>query len=195
MNWLEVFGFVSGLICVYLNTKENIWSWPIAMISVAIYGIVFFNSKLYADMGLQVFFFIISGFGWYNWLNIKAEKSALRISYSNRFHLILYVFLTLSLFGILYFVLTTYTDADLAMWDAISTALSIVAQLLLTRKKIENWIFWFIANIFYIGIYLYKSLHLTAFLYLLLLVLSVYGYFEWRKSLMKISKINDAPIG
>lgn len=185
MDWIEIVGFITGLACVYLNTKENVWGWPIAMLSVVFYGIVFFNAKLYADAGLQAFFFVLCTYGLVQWLRKVDAHKALYISESNIFINVLGVVSTLLLTIVLYYLLTSYTDSDLPMLDAFTTAMSIVAQFLLARKKIENWIYWTIANCVYVGLYIYKGLFLTAVLYFIYIFLAVYGYYEWKR-LMKI---------
>ncbi len=188
MNWLELFGFITGLVCVYFNTKQNVWGWPVAMISVVIYGIVFFQSKLYADMGLQIFFFVLCAYGLYEWLTKDADNQPLKVSWNSITINVLALVSTGILTSVLYFILTTYTDSDLPFWDSLTTAMSIVAQFLLARKKIENWIYWVVADIAYVGIYFYKGLMLTAVLYFVYVFLASYGFWEWKKSLQKTTK-------
>jgi nicotinamide mononucleotide transporter len=184
-NWLEIFGFVTGVICVYFNAKEIVWAWPIAMVSVAIYAIIFYQSKLYADFGLQLFFFVLCAYGLYQWLSKSPTNQVLSVSYSNLKSNIIAFFSCVALTGILYYILMMYTDSDLPFWDALTTSMSIVAQFQLAKKKVENWIYWIVADVIYIGIYLYKGLNLTALLYFIYVFLAYYGYIQWKKTLIK----------
>jgi len=181
MNYLEIFGFGTGLVCVYFNTKQNVWGWPVAMVSVLVYAYIFYQSKLYADMGLQVFFFVLCGYGLYEWLAKDSSNQSLKATWSSLFLNSLAAASTLSLTGLIYFILTRYTDSDLPFLDALTTAMSIVAQFLLARKKIENWLYWIMADVIYVGIYFYKGLLLTSALYFIYIFLAMYGLWEWLK--------------
>ncbi len=186
MNRLELFGFITSLICVYFNTKQNVWGWPVAMVSVAVYGYIFYQSKLYADMGLQVFFFVLCTYGLYEWLSKSADNQPIRPSWSSWLVNIAAFASTIVLTAILYFILTKYTDSDLAFFDSLTTAISIVAQFLLARKKIENWLYWIVADVIYVGVYFYKGLMLTSILYFLFIALAGYGLVEWKRMLNRI---------
>ncbi|MDX2191265.1 MAG: nicotinamide riboside transporter PnuC [Bacteroidota bacterium] len=189
IDWLEIIGFVSAIICVYLNTRQNIWGWPIAMVSVVMYTIVFFNAKLYGDASLQIFFLILNFYGWYKWFTKNDNGKELAVSSSSLFDWIYILLSIIFLNAILYWFLDNYTDSDVPFMDSTTTALSVVAQILLGRKKIENWILWIVANIIYIGLFVHKHLYVTSVLYLILLFLAVYGWMSWNKSLkLNISK-------
>lgn len=184
MNWVEVLGFVTGIACVYLNAKENIWGWPIAMISVIAYAMVFYQAKLYADMWLQFFFLAQAFYGLYSWL-MPADNNNIALAISTMSFALntLCVGLVGILAFVIYYILAEHTDSDVPMLDSITTAISIVAQFLLARKKIENWLYWLVANVIYIALYFSKELYLTAFLYLILNILALMGYMEWRNKL------------
>jgi nicotinamide mononucleotide transporter len=187
MNELEIIGFITGIICVWLNAKQSLWSWPIAMISVLTYAYVFFNSKLYADACLQIFFFIISIYGLYKWWKKDEKNEHLKPTYSSKYQIIFSTILILFISGILTGVLDKFTDSDTPLADAITTSLSIVAQVLLGKKKILNWIYWIVADIIYVGLYLYKELYLTAILYMIFIGLAAWGYYIWQKQIIRTS--------
>jgi nicotinamide mononucleotide transporter len=191
MDYYEIIGFVTGLACVYLNAKQNIWGWPIAMISVVMYAVVFFNAKLYGDAALQVFFFILICYGLYEWLKKDDKNESIKPQKSTELGIIYSLASTALLTGILAGFLGYYTDSDVPGWDALTTSMSIVAQILLARKKIANWIYWIVVDVIYVGIYIYKDLYLTAILYFIFIPLAAYGYYEWKKEMnINHEKIN-----
>lgn len=181
METLEIIGFISGIICVYLNIKENALGWAFSVVSIICYFFIFCNTKIYADAGLQVFFIIISINGFLNWTSKNKQGELISISNATLQQLIVSAFAICFLFGILIGFLTEYTDSDVPILDAFTTALSIVAQVMLGKKKLENWILWIVADIIYVGLYFHKELYLTAVLYAIFTVLATLGYIEWRK--------------
>ncbi|WP_205501800.1 nicotinamide riboside transporter PnuC [Rufibacter psychrotolerans] len=179
----EVVGVITGFLCVWLAAKQNIWTFPIALISVTLYIIIFYDARLYADMGLQVMFAGLNFYGWYMWLHKgrqRAERPVSRMTPRQWVWLLLFVpVFTLGLGT----YLRLHTDADLAYWDAGTTAVSLGAQWLMSRKKLENWLVWIAVDAVYVPMYLYKELYLTAVLYFLYLALAWWGYLDWKKSL------------
>ena len=144
-------------------------------------------SKFYADMGLQVYYLVISFYGWYNWLYGKKREQAdnrklpvsrlsLRLIYS-------LIPVTAGLFIAIAFILVRYTDSPIPWWDSFTTALSIVATWMLARKILEHWIIWIIVDAVSMGLYIYKGLFLTVVLFFIYTSLAVIGYFEWKKEI------------
>jgi nicotinamide mononucleotide transporter len=183
LNWLEITGVITGFICVYLNTRENIWGWPIGIVSVFCYIFVFYDARLYADMALQVIYVVLGFYGWYEWLYGGEAKKALRISAIRKKELILLVAIGVVATGVTFYFLQKFTDASLPFWDSLTTVFSLAGQYLLARKVLENWLFWIFVDVIYIFVYFYKELYFTSLLYLGFLVLATAGYFRWRKSL------------
>ncbi|RNI32994.1 nicotinamide riboside transporter PnuC [Rufibacter immobilis] len=179
----EVVGVVTGLLCVWLAARQNIWTFPIALISVLLYIVIFYKARLYADMGLQVMFAVLNFYGWYMWLHKdkqRVERPVSRMTSRQWGWLLLFVpVFTLGLGSYLHH----NTDADLAYWDASTTAVSLGAQWLMSRKKLENWLIWLVVDAVYVPIYIYKELYPTAGLYLLYLGLAWWGYLDWKKSM------------
>jgi len=178
-EWVAV---VFGIASVYLSVRENVWSWPTGIINVSMYVYIFLHAKLYADMGLQVFYIVISFYGWWNWLYGGAGHSELHVTrLSRRLAMILPVAGVLGSLALGWFLHQT-TDAALPYVDSTLTVASLIAQYLMTRKVLENWIIWVTADVAYIGMYIYKDLYPTAFLYAVFLVLASMGWFEWKRS-------------
>lgn len=187
MDPVELAGFVLSLAMVYCNIKEIHWGWPMAILSSALYGLVFWNSQLYGEASLQVMFILGAFWGWHQWRkgtqsnNPEMQKaSALQISQLSRVELKQTAAATLLAWPVLAYFLKSYTDSDVAIWDALVTSLSLLGQYLLAKKKIENWWVWLVVNIITVGLMLMKSLWLTALLYVLFAILSYIGLKAWR---------------
>jgi nicotinamide mononucleotide transporter len=185
---LEISGVISGILCVYLAARNNIWSWPLAIISVSIYIIIFYETKLYADAGLQVYFLITNIYGWYFWSRKSEKDDKVPVSFASGKS----IFLSLIAILIFTLLLGTFlyrgTDASFPYIDSFCTACSLVAQLFLARKIIENWLIWIFVDIIYVGVYLMKDLHLTAGMYALYVLIATMGYISWKKE-FKQSKL------
>lgn len=185
--WIEIFGVVTGILYVILEVKQNRLLWPLGFITSAVYIYIFFSGKFYADMGLQVYYVLISIYGWYYWSRggAKASKAELSVVRINRQQLLL-LFLTFALsWGGIYFILDRFTDSTVPLGDSFTTALAIVATWMLTRKIIEQWFLWIIVNLVSIGLYIYKGLYPTVVLYAVYAGMAVYGYFAWKRSMKK----------
>lgn len=183
-NPYEGAAFLFGIVAVYLTVRENVWCWPTGLVNVGLSILVFGRAKLYADMGLQVVYVLLCLYGWYEWRRGGPGHSMLFVSRTPRPALRALAALGLTGGGLLGLALTRYTDASLPFWDSSTTAFSLVAQYMQTRKWLENWIVWIAVDLVYVGIYVYKSLYLMSGLYTVFLVLAVLGLLEWRQSLV-----------
>lgn len=179
-TWLEWVGTITGFTCVYLAARQNIWNWPVAIISVIAYGVLFYNYQLYGDAILQLYFMITSIYGWYYWM-IRKELDQKPIVKLNGGQMVIISAIGLLLTGLMGWFLDSFTDSDVPYADGFCTALSFIAQLLMARKVLQNWILWVIVDICYVPLYIYKELMLTAILYTLFLALAVMGYMQWSK--------------
>lgn len=172
-----------GVIAVYLSTKQNVWTYPLGIISVFLYIDIFFQVKLYADMGLQVFFIVLQAYGWYEWLYGGENKTALRVSrvpHRAGFGAAAAVVGGTAVVG---YTLSRYTDASLPYVDSFLAVLSMAGQWLMAKKYIENWPVWMAVNVGSIAMYGVKELYFTMVLYGMYLVLAVMGFREWKKDL------------
>ena len=183
MSSIEIVAAVFGVISVFLSVRQNIWSWPTAIVNVGLYIIVFYESKLYADTGLQVVYVVLNAYGWYYWLYGGKNRTELPVSRTPARLWLLLVALGAAGTALIGTLLSRKTDAALPYVDAMTTSTSLVAQWMMTRKLLENWIIWVAVDVVYIGMYIYKSLYVTAVLYLIFLILSAMGYVQWRRSL------------
>lgn len=186
INYVEWIGVVTGLISVWLTVRENIWCWPIGIVSVGALLVVFFEAKLYADMGLQAVFIILSIYGWYEWLYGGKNSGELRVSSASLKLKLLLAAIALAGTAAMGYALSKWTDAALPYWDSTMTVLSLIAQWMMAKKLLESWLVWIAVDLLSIGIYFAKGLYPTLLLYTVYLVLATLGYIEWRKSLAKL---------
>jgi nicotinamide mononucleotide transporter len=183
-NRWEILAVLFGIVSVYLSTREHIWSWPTALVNVGLYFVVFYEAKLYADMGLQVVYFVLSLYGWYEWLYGGENRTELHVSRTTRSLGVRLVVIGVTSALILGTLLSRLTDAALPYLDSATTSTSLVAQWMMTRKILENWAVWAVVDVVYVGMFIYKKLYLTAGLYAVFLVLAIMGYVQWKRSIV-----------
>ncbi len=180
-TWLEAASFVTGALCVWLTVIENVWNFPIGLLNVATFSVVFFKSRLYADASLQIVYFILGIISWYLWLYGGERHTALRVGLASKVERLSLFAATFGLTIILWLTLSQI-GGSASFWDAITASISLAAQWLLNRKRLENWIGWIVVDVIYVPLYMYKELYLTALLYLIFLVMAVMGFVQWRKT-------------
>ncbi|MCB1053277.1 MAG: nicotinamide mononucleotide transporter [Acidobacteria bacterium] len=179
VTWTEWLGFLTGLACVYLVVKQNPWTWPIGILNNIFFLVLFWRAHLFADSLLQIFYMVISVYGLWNWLYGGENHSTLAVSKATPKQMAGYLFSVLATtFGICW-LLKTYSPSTTPWGDAFTTALSLTAQYMMTRKRIENWWLWITADVVYIWLYMHKNLYLTALLYLIFIGLCVLGLRAW----------------
>jgi nicotinamide mononucleotide transporter len=182
VDFVDASAFVTGAWCVWLTVLENIWNWPLGLANNIFFIVLFLRTRLYADTGLQVVYVILGVLGWYWWLYGGRSRTTLRVDRTNAKTTFTLAFLTVgATWGMTLYLRHIHDSAPFL--DALTTALSLSAQYLLTKKMIENWYVWMTADVIYIGLYVFKHLYLTSLLYLLFLGLCVLGLRAWRDSL------------
>lgn len=178
---LEIIGFITGVLGVWLTIRRKILCFPIGIINVLIYAYLFQseNVRLYADALLQIIYLILLVYGWMVWNRSKNEKEEIRtVSILLAKKLVIIGVLSTIALGVF---LSHYTNASLPYLDAILTIISLIAQWMIAKKMIENWLLWIVVNTIYIPLYVYKGLAFTSILYLLFLILAINGWYNWRK--------------
>lgn len=188
MNVLEVVGALTGLLCVWLAARQQVWTWPVALVNVVCYFVFFYQIRLYADMWLQVFFLASNLYGWYEWLYGGRNHSVLPVTRLRPLHIAGLLLAGAVASGLMGLYFQSFTKASYPLLDSALAAFSILAQVLLTRKKIENWVIWFVVDIFYVGLYYQKQAYLTSGLYFIFLILAVQGFLAWKRSLVQASE-------
>ena len=184
VSWLEIIAFVLALTMVVMNMRVNPVAWPLACLSSLLYFVLFWNSRLYGDASLQIFFAVVALWGWWQWLRgTQADGHALQVRSlpaRGRWWLLAALAAAWPATGLF---LKTFTDTDVPWWDAFPTAASVIGQWLLGRKYIENWLVWIVVNIVSVGLFAYKGLWLTTLLYSLFIAMSFIGWRAWQRML------------
>ncbi len=178
---VEVAGVLTGVACVWLAARNSVWNFPVALLSCGLYLVVFGRAKLYSDASLQVVFMALAAYGWWQWARCGAAAPALPITGTSAG-----LWGKLAVAGLVYavgagYLFATRTDAALPYFDSSTTAVSLVAQYLLSRRKIENWLLWLGVDVGYVAMYWQRQLVLTSALYGVFLLLAAYGYWQWRR--------------
>ncbi|MDF1570116.1 MAG: nicotinamide riboside transporter PnuC [Bacteroidales bacterium] len=182
-HYVEVLGVVLSIIYLVLSIRQNILLWPVGILSAVMYVIVFYQSKFYADMGLNAYYFVISIYGWINWSGAaRKEQGEPPVISAGLKQGLLLLLVMVAIFFMIGCLLKQYTDSPIPYWDALTTAGSIVATWMLTRKILEHWIVWIVVDLMSMGLYIYRGLYPTAFLFLVYTIMAVVGYLEWRRS-------------
>jgi nicotinamide mononucleotide transporter len=182
LDLIEVLGFLTGALAVWLTVRQNVVNWPVGIANSAFYLIVFLHARLFADMSLQAIYIGLGFLGWYWWLRGGAGRTVLQPSRTGPMTALALAAILLTGAAGLTVFLQHVRDAA-PFWDALTTVMSLIAQFMLTRKLLENWLVWIAADLIYIGLYLSRGLVLTALLYALFLTMCVAGLVQWRASL------------
>ncbi len=187
-NYLEIIGTVLSLICVWLNTKAHIGGWAVGILATAVYSVVAFQAQLYGFFTINIFFLVLSVYGWIYWLVGKNTENELPITTLKTQELLLYLVVGgLATFPFAY--LLQYFGGKMVWIDATTTAFSVIAQWLLARKKIENWLFWLVINFCYIIMFIISTHWISMFLYVCLFVLAIQGWLTWKKLLQQANNL------
>ena len=184
---VELAGVVFGLAYVWLAIRENVCCWPAGIANAALFLVVFFHARLYGAAALQLVYLALSVYGWRQWLRGGEQQGRLAVS---RTPLAWAIGLGVgaSVVAVLLAIYLRQRTADALPWsDAVTTAASLAAQWMTTRKWLENWLVWIAVNAVYVAMYVSQRLHATAVLYAVFLVMAVLGYREWRSSMRAAS--------
>jgi nicotinamide mononucleotide transporter len=181
VTWLEILAFALSLAMVVCNIRVNVVGWPLAIASSLLYLLLFWNSRLYGDASLQIFFAFVAAWGWWQWLRgTDAEGRALRVrGLGARGRVGVLVAIAIAWPATALF-LRRFTDTDVPWWDAFPTAASVVGQWLLGRKYVENWPVWIVVDVVAAALFAYKGLWLTTILYLVFVAMALVGWRSWR---------------
>lgn len=185
MSALEAFAAALGILNVLLVVRRSVWNYPVGLVMVALYAKVFLDSKLYSDALLQVYFFGIQIYGWWFWLKGRSSDGLIIVeTLSARDRIFVAIASGAGILAVGWFM-SAMTDAAAPWWDATVAGLSVVAQFLLSRRKIENWVLWIAVDVLAIALFAWRGLHLTAGLYSIFLCLALWGLWSWLVVLRK----------
>jgi len=182
-DWIEICTVVTGILAVWLNAKQNILGWPVALVSIALAAVVYWHSRLFGEFALQGFFATSSIYGWLNWKKLhqgignSQPKPVTSASFTS---MLVWIFSGLAGTVFCYMLLSRFTNGDLLWLDSGITAFSLVGQLMLARKVIQNWLVWIAVDIVSAGVYYYKGLYFMSAEFLIFCALAWWGYRQWK---------------
>ena len=177
MDWklaLQLTGVALGLLYLWLEYRADIRLWIVGLVMPVVHGALYYKAGLYADCSMQVYYVLAGLYGWIVWHNAR-QRNAQAAGTPEK------AAVFLAAHGALYLLLARFTDSTVPFWDSLTTALSIVAMWMLSRKYVEQWLVWLAADLVTVGLYLYKEIPWTAALYALYSALAVAGYLRWRR--------------
>lgn len=190
MSWLEAVAVFFGVASVIYSMKEHIWVYPTGIISTLIYVWICFQFKLYADMGINAYYFSMSIYGWYVWTHPKEGEDILPVTWLKPKGWLISIIIFIVSYFVLSYVLKNFTDSDVPYWDSFTTSSAFLGMWLMAKKKIENWIFWIITDVVAVPLYFYKGLILTSFQYLFFTVLAIMGLYAWIRSYRRLHAVS-----
>lgn len=184
---LEITAVVFGLLSVIFTIRQNIWCWPTGLVNVILYVVIFYQAALYSDVVLQIIYVPLQLYGWYHWVygNRNGADPDLPVTRLTTFSACIWTAVAANLIAIDGYIMHRYFNAALPWWDAAIAVLSLIAQYLLARKVLENWLIWIAVDILALGVYTAKGLYLTTGLYGVYLILATLGLIAWIQSLNK----------
>jgi nicotinamide mononucleotide transporter len=183
VSWTEILGFATGAASVWLYVRQRVSAWPLGIANSAFWLVLFWDSKLYLDSGLQLVYIVLGLAGWYWWINGGERRNDLPVVRTRRSEIAVLVAITVTTTAVLWGVEARFTDSALPFWDASTTVVSLVAQYMLIRKLFGNCWCWIAVDVAYVGMYSYEHLYLTAALQPLFMAMCVAGVRQWRRSM------------
>jgi nicotinamide mononucleotide transporter len=180
-SW-EMLAVVLSVIYLLLAIRQNIWCWAAAFVSTFIYSILFFDASLLMDSALNIFYLLMAIYGWYSWKygNDRIKDDELDITSYGIFKNIKIIGILILISLILGYIMANYTKADFAYLDTFTTVFAVFATYMLTKKVLENWLYWVIIDAVSIYIYINKGFYLTAVLFAIYTLLALIAYRQWK---------------
>lgn len=177
---VELAAVLSGLISVWLVKKENVWAFPIGAVSVIMSAYIYFKGNIYANTGINIFYFIINIYGWYNWLRKIDGEKHLKITSCSIKEMIVYAAIITGLFFGLWYILGKMPDNKYAFYDAFTSSLYAVAMWLMAHKKVQHWPLWIIGDVVMIVLCITLKWYFLGFQYLVYTIIASMGWMEWK---------------
>lgn len=190
---IEIVGAVIGLTYLFLEYKANVWLWPVGILMSLFYVVIFFHGKFYADAAVYLYYIGANTYGLLKWTQSRRNAltandltvDELPITHTPKRLILPLVAVSVILWGVLFWVLKTFTDSTVPAGDAFTTALSIVAMWMLAQKYLEQWLLWALVNIVSTILYFWKGLYPTGVLFIVYVIVAVLGYFRWKKEMLQ----------
>lgn len=179
-NPIELTAVITGVISVIFSWRKNILTYFFGIISVLLYVYLCYQAGIYADMGINIFYFLMSVYGWINWSRLLKQNQDFVPSFLTKLKRIFFFFCTLLFWIILYFILNYFTNSNVAVADSFTTAFFITGMILMALKITENWLYFIIGNVVSVPLYAYKEMYLSSIFFVILTFFAVLGYQSWK---------------
>lgn len=183
-TWLEWLAVIFGVAEVLLARANKVWLYPTGIAATLISVYLLLQVALYAECLLNGYYVVMSIYGWYHWIK-KRGQPAVKVAYANRREWIITLLIVFTGWGILYLLLVNFTSSTVPVWDAWVSSTAWAGMWLLARRKIENWVLLNVSNLFAIPLLYHKNLVMFAVLTLILFIVAIFGYYDWRKIILK----------
>lgn len=187
--WSEILGAITGIACVWLLTRQNVWTWPLGLANNVFWALLFFRAKLYADSLLQLVFFALGCYGWWRWLHPLASGEAVRVRRTSRREWLVFGAALSASTTLVAWLLASRTDSPAPIADASVLTLSLVATWGQAQKLYESWWVWILVDVISVPLYLSRALYPTALIYLVFGLLCVRGLWAWRRHLARPTEL------
>jgi nicotinamide mononucleotide transporter len=186
-HWLDIVTTVLGLAYILLEYKASVWMWLVGFMMQALGIVLYYQKGLYADCGMEFYYLSMTVYGYWKWVRGSVSKESLPISHFPKRLVLPWLLLIAAVWGIIYWLLITFTNSNVPLADSFTTALSIVGIWALAHKYLEQWFIWIAVDVVTCALYFYKDIPFKASLYGLYVVIAVFGYFKWKKLMQKQS--------
>jgi len=177
---VELTAVLTGLVSVWLVKKENVWAFPIGGVSVLLSAYIYFNGNIYANAGINLFYFFMNIYGWYNWMRKNGDDKQLMITSCGLKEMLVYAGLIIVLFFGLWYILGKMQNNQYAVYDAFTSALYTIAMWLMARKKIQHWPLWIIGDVVMILLCIFLKWYFLGFQYFVYTIIATLGWMEWK---------------
>ena len=184
-HWLDIVTTVLGLAYILLEYKASAWMWAVGFLMQALGIVLYYQKGLYADCGMEFYYLAMTVYGYWRWAHGSATKEPLSIRHFPRRLILPWLAVIAVVWGIIYWLLITFTNSNVPLADSFTTALSIVGIWALAHKYLEQWFIWIAVDVVTCGLYFYKDIPFKASLYGLYVVIAVFGWFRWRSQIKK----------
>ena len=186
-HWLDIVTTVLGLAYILLEYKANVWMWAVGFAMQALGIVLYYQKGLYADCGMEFYYLAMTVYGYWKWIHGTPTKEALPIRHFPKRLVLTWLVFIAAIWGIIYWLLVTFTNSNVPLADSFTTALSIVGIWALAHKYLEQWFIWIVVDVVTCGLYFYKDIPFKASLYALYVVIAVFGYMKWRRMMQALT--------
>lgn len=184
-HWLDITTTALGLAYILLEYKASVWMWVVGFFMQSLGIVLYYQKGLYADCGMEFYYLAMTIYGFIAWMRHKQKTADLPIRHMPLRMAFIWIGIGLALWLIIYLLLSHFTNSNVPVADAFTTALSVVGIWALAKKYLEQWFVWIVVDVVTCGLYFYKGIPFKASLYALYVVIAVFGYFAWKKKLVK----------